>query len=255
MRVRGYPAGVPCWAAVSTVEPADSAKFYGALFGWDITDSSVDGYSMFYLGDRAVAGMRERGPAGWLPYIATDDLSATVGAVLENGGSVLDGPAELSDAAQTAVLGDPTGAPLGLWQRRRLAGAQVLNELGSVCWADLATGDPGGATAFYGKVFGWAGQAVSTASGTPYTEWYRDDRYVAGMFDTGARAAAAAAPHWTVNVLVDDCARVVAQACGLGGRALLPPTDVGAGMYAQLTDPHGAEFRVTQLHPELLASL
>src|SRR4051794_31699402 len=159
MRVRGYPAGVTCWADVSSPNPAESRGFYGELFGWTVVESSVDGYGMFYLGDRAVAGVLATAGdrTGWLPYISTHDIHDSVALTLRGGGSVLSPPAELSDAAHISVVADPIGAPFGLWQRRRFAGAQAVNEIGTVCWAELATCDTVAAPAFYQGVFGWQG--------------------------------------------------------------------------------------------------
>ena len=29
-----YPAGVPCWVDTNQPDPADTARFYSGLFGW-----------------------------------------------------------------------------------------------------------------------------------------------------------------------------------------------------------------------------
>lgn len=258
MRIRGYPAGSLCWADVSTPDPDSSREFYGALFGWTSAAGSVDGYVNFYLGDRAVAGLRTgalAGRPGWLPYVSTDDADATLALVRANGGAVLTGPAELGDAARIAVAGDSAGAAFGVWQRMRFPGAQVANEFGTVCWSELITSDPTGARSFYGTVFGWSHRPMETADGATYTEWYRDDRTVAGMIEAGPRYPRAAPDQWTIMVLVEDCAESTARALELGAKAQLTPTDIGLGRYAQLTDPQGAAFRVLQLVPELLAAM
>jgi predicted enzyme related to lactoylglutathione lyase len=255
MRVRGYPAGVPCWSEVSTPDLDTTRNFYGPLFGWTVVPASVEGYEMFYLGDRAVAGIRASPEVGWLPYVASDDVDADVATTVENGGAVVIAAAELTDAARIAVVSDPAGAAFGLWQRRRFAGAQAVNEFGTVSWAELATRDPASAPAFYGKVFGWEDRAALTAGGTEYTEWCRGDRYLAGMLHMDARWPATVPAHWTVNVLVEDCATTASRVEELGGRVQLPPTDLGVGWYAQLADPHGAGFRILELVPELFAAL
>jgi uncharacterized protein len=202
-----------------------------------------------------VAGVRAADSAGWLPYVATDDADATVASALAGGGTVLAGPYELRDAARVATVADPTGAALGLWQRRRFAGAQAVNEFGTVGWAELATREPDTARTFYGTVFGWEEQAAETATGVPYTEWYAGGRYVAGMFDMRPRVPASVPPHWTVSLLVGECAATAERAEELGGTVLLPPTELGAGTYAQLADPLGAGFRIVELAPQLLATI
>jgi predicted enzyme related to lactoylglutathione lyase len=255
MRVRGYPAGVPCWADVSTPDLDSTRSFYSSLFGWTLVPASVDWYAMFYLGDRAVGGIRHASSAAWLPYVATDDVDATVDAVHDNGGTALMKPSELTDAARIAVVSDPSGATLGLWQRRRFAGAQAVNEFGTVSWAELATRTADSASAFYGPVFGWEDRPALTLAGTPYTEWYSGDRYIAGMVQMDERWPDRVPPHWTVSVLVESCGDTADRAGQLGGRVLLPPTDLGPARYAQLADPHGAGFRVIELVPQLLAAL
>lgn len=254
MRVRGYPAGAPCWADVSAPDLATGRNFYGQLLGWKV-DSPADGYSIFYLGDHAVAGIRAGEAAGWLPYVASDDTDSTVALARENGGSVLSAPFELGDAARVAVVTDPTRAALGVWQRRRSAGAQIVNEFGTVCWAELATREPAAAPAFYGKVFGWVDRSAETTDGTTYTEWYGGGRVLAGMIDMNRRFPATARPHWTVTLLVRDCAATADQCVDLGGKVLLAPVSLEVGTYAQLADVNGAGFRIIELLPELLAAL
>jgi predicted enzyme related to lactoylglutathione lyase len=119
----------------------------------------------------------------------------------------------------------------------------------------LATGTPEGAKTFYGNVFGWSDRPAETADGTPYTEWFREDRTLAGMIDIESWFADSVPAHWTVTMLVEDCARSAARALELGGKVQLTPTDIGAGMYAQLIDPQGGGFRVLELDPELAAAL
>ena len=48
-----------------------------------------------------------------------------------------------------AVIADPTGAVLCLWQPGTNIGAEVVNEPGALTWADIATTDAAAAQAFY----------------------------------------------------------------------------------------------------------
>jgi len=250
MRVRGYPAGVPCWVELSTPDPAGAVDFYRGLLGWTAEDIPV-----LRHGGRAVAGVRQGPadrPAGWVSYVATEDTAATADSVTSAGGMVLSPVADVEPGARTALFADPSGAVFGAWQRDTFGGAQVVNELGTVCWTDLVTNDLAGAETFYRDVFGWDRQVGDYAD--DYFEFTCAGRPVAGM-----RAIAAPLPpgtpcHWSVTLLVEDCETTAARCAELGGSVVLPPIDAGVGTYAALAGPYGAVFGTITLIPELLAN-
>src|SRR6266540_4489053 len=113
MRVRGYAAGTPCWAAVASPDPAATQAFYGALFGWTLSGDR------FALDGRAVTGLRERGngPAAWLISISTDDSATTAHAVQAAGGRVRAAPVQVAGDGTGAMFADPAGATFATWQR------------------------------------------------------------------------------------------------------------------------------------------
>ena len=57
-----------------------------------------------------------------------------------------------------AVIADPTGAMLCMWQAKNNIGASLVNEHGTLSWEELMTADVPAAAAFYDKIFGWEGQ-------------------------------------------------------------------------------------------------
>ncbi len=59
----------------------------------------------------------ERGDAGsgWLPYVAVDDLSATLERTVALGGQVVVDPNPEFAEGQAAVIVDPTGAALAVF--------------------------------------------------------------------------------------------------------------------------------------------
>ena len=79
MRVRGYAQGMPCWAELVTSDPSAVAEFYRDLLGWRYDPAD----QVFRLRGAAVAGLvPSRGqPAGWVTYIACDDLAELTGLV------------------------------------------------------------------------------------------------------------------------------------------------------------------------------
>src|SRR5947199_1727299 len=74
MRIRGFAPSTPCWAELTSADPAGAAGFYAELFGWEL-----DG-DRFLLQGRAVAGLNraEAGrPEGWVTYLAATHLEGT----------------------------------------------------------------------------------------------------------------------------------------------------------------------------------
>jgi uncharacterized protein len=55
------------------------------------------------------------------------------------------------------------------------------------------------------------------------------------------------APHWSVNLWVDDADAVAGKAAELGGDVVDAPTDGPGFRDAVLADPEGARFSVSQL--------
>jgi uncharacterized protein len=112
------------------------------------------------------------------------------------------------------------------------------------CWTELSVPDPEAAKAFYGSVFGWSTEADPASEAGEYA-----------MFRAGQAPVAAVRPRvddaqptaWSVCLSVEDAERTAARAAELGGRALLPPTDVSdLGRYGVLADPDGAAFSIWQ---------
>jgi predicted enzyme related to lactoylglutathione lyase len=62
--------------------------------------------------------------------------------------------------ATVAIVQDPAGARIGLWQAARHQGAGLDDTPGTVCWHDLNTPKSGAAANFYAQVFGWKTQAM-----------------------------------------------------------------------------------------------
>ncbi len=160
----GYIAGVPCWVDTSQPDPDAAAAFYGGLFGWEFEDAMPAGSEGRYLiarirgGDvAAVSSQPEGAPAQatWNTYIWVDDADEAAAKAREAGGSVLTEPFDVMDAGRMAVLADPEGAALCVWQARAHRGAGIVNEPGALNFNILNTRDPEAAKRFYGALFGW----------------------------------------------------------------------------------------------------
>jgi uncharacterized protein len=115
--------GIFSWNELMTRDAAASAKFYTALFGWSREEMDMQGitYSMFKTGDRAVCGMitlspeAESMPVMWMPYVTVEHLEASVARAKELGATVHKEITTIQ-MGRFAILADPQGAVIGLWQ-------------------------------------------------------------------------------------------------------------------------------------------
>ena len=160
---RHYPHGVPSWVDVTQTDLDAAARFYGGLFGWELTDvmppHSSGAYLIATLDGHDVAAIAPTDPAGrasWRTYVAVDDADATAAAVTAAGGTVLAAPEDAGPGGRGATCADPQGAEFHLWQARRRLGVQVANAPGAWNFSILHSASPGAVLPFYGEVFGWA---------------------------------------------------------------------------------------------------
>jgi predicted enzyme related to lactoylglutathione lyase len=152
------------------------------------------------------------------------------------------------DAGCMAVISDPTGAVVSLWEPRRHIGAQVVNEPGAFCWNELYTSDPRKAADFYSGLFGWTKDPRHMDFGE-YFIFKNGNAQIGGMMQL-AKEWGPVPPYWLVYFAFDDCDRTVEKAKGAGAKVMMPPRDIeNVGRFAILTDPQGAGFAVIELNP------
>ena len=245
-----YPNGTFSWVDNSTTDQDGAKSFYSTLFGWDFDDRPVDEntvYSMAVKDGKMVGAVspqmqneREMGvPPHWNNYITVDDVDAVAGRAGELGGQVLAPPFDVMDAGRMAVIMDPTGAVVCLWQATGHPGAGLVNAPGALCWNELATPDPDAARQFFTDLFGWDYQEVPI-EGMKY--WMIQN---GGRMNGGIREEAQMQPHWLAYFAVDDVDEAVTAASGAGAEVLLPKTAAGGeNTFAVLRDPAGAAFGV-----------
>jgi predicted enzyme related to lactoylglutathione lyase len=245
-----YEPGTPSWVDIQTSDQVGAKAFYTALFGWEYDDQPVGGdavYSMAKKNGKDVAAIAplpmEGVPPHWNTYVTVTDVDATVAQVPGAGGSAMGEPFDVMDAGRMAVVSDPTGAMLCLWQPKNHIGAYLVNEPGSFSWAELMTPDVDAALAFYEKVFGWKGNKVDMP-GMEYTEIKLNDRSIGGAMKPPMEGMPAA---WAVYFAVDDADQAAATTTAMGGSVIQQPTDIPPGRFAVLVDPAGAFFNVIKM--------
>jgi predicted enzyme related to lactoylglutathione lyase len=250
-----YAPGTPSWVELSSADTDAAASFYGQVLGWNATEPGppeTGGYRMFQCDGKAVAGlmakMQDTQPTAWATYVSVADADEAAGRVKAAGGNVIVEPMDVMDIGRMAVFADPTGAVFGVWQPKAFAGAELVNEPGSLCWNEVLTRDADADKAFYPAVFGWAaGRPGFEGAPDTYTVWELDGKPVGGMMQmTDEEFPSEVPPHWSVCFAVSDCDAAVAKARELGASVVAEPVDMPIGRFAGLIDPQGASFTVME---------
>jgi predicted enzyme related to lactoylglutathione lyase len=242
-----HPYGTFCFAELNTHDITQAQRFYGTVFGWKTEPLAEDGgYLVFQQNGRDVAALRHgKGPTRWIPYLAVESADQTTIRARDLRASVVAPPFDLDGLARKAVIHDPAGGVIGLWEPRGHGGAAVLDEPGSMWWAELVTRDFPSAQKFYAGLLGW--RAVDTLKyGIRYSVFKLGDQAVAGLLPIGADWGPVS-PYWQVLFAVDGCDAAVERARAAGGSLVFGPNDIpNAGRAGIVTDPAGAIFVVME---------
>ncbi len=248
-----YPPGTFSWVDLSTTDADDAKRFYSGMFGWEFEDRSTGNgvYSMARLDGKDVAalfaqGEAERGqgiPPHWNNYVTVETAGASAKRAEALGGQVLMPAFDVMDVGRMAVIADPTGAVLSVWEPKSHIGAGVVNERGSLCWNELATDDVEKAKGFYEGLFDWTLEDMGDGA---YTIIRVGDKTNGGIRPQGDMEKGLP-PFWLAYFAVASADESAAKAKELGGNIHVPPMDVPVGessRIAVIADPQGAVFGI-----------
>lgn len=245
------PIGAPCWVDLMTSDQDRSREFYCQLFGWGAEEPAEEfgGYFNFTRDGIRIAGcMAARNGSGvpdiWSVYLASDDARKTLEATVAHGGQVHVDAMEVADLGTMAVIGDPGGATVGVWQPGRHQGFTVLAEAGAPGWFELMTRDYESAVAFYRDVFHLGTQVAGDTPEFRYTLLTQGEDWLAGVMDASSFLPDDVPAHWSVYFAVDDTDAALARIAALGGSTLRPAEDTPYGRLATAADPTGAQFKL-----------
>ncbi len=114
---------------------------------------------------------------------------------------------------------------------------------GAFSWCELMTTDVDAAKAFYTKLFGWNTEEMPMP-GMTYTVVKAGGKEVGGIMAI-PKEAGGMPPMWHAYVTVDDVDATARTAEQLGGKILMPPTDIpDVGRFSVLQDPQGAMINI-----------
>ena len=247
------------WYELMTPNPEGAKAFYDVVVGWTLStghgenndygfitrsDGGMNGGVLRLSADMATHGAH---PC-WLGYIHVADVDAAAAAITADGGQLLMPARDVEMAGRIAMMADPQGAPFYIMTPTPPPGAEKtesdvfsVTEAQHVRWNELATSDPDGAIAFYGKHFGWGQEGEMDMGDMGAYRFIQ--RGEIGLGAVMSLMPGMPAPMWSYYIGVDDIDRAHAAVKANGGTVTNEPMEIPGGEYAMNgIDPQGAAF-------------
>ena len=240
--------GAPTWLELATFDPEVSLPFYSGLFGWTADDPTPGpgDYRMLRLDGLVVAGLVPATSVdGWHVFLHTTDAVETAAKAEVAGGTIAELPTPMLELGVRDELIDPTGAWVGAWQPRTLAGLEVQGAPGAAVWFELHARDFAVAVRFYQDAFAWTVESIGDSDEFRMVTFPEGagEAALAGIYDS-ARDELERDSHWQVYFAVDDVDATAARAEELGGLVVTGPEDSPYGRLAYVMDPMGVPFSI-----------
>ena len=237
------------WREQVSSDPKQAQDFYTQLFGWG-TETFQPGeidYTMIASGGQMHGGFSKAlegaPPPHWLSHVRVENVDEAIERAKGAGGNLAAGPFDMNEVGRIAIIGDPQGAYIGVYQPE---GEGPSGE-GVFVWEELGTTDADAAQRFYEHVLGWTSSDMGPDYGG-YRVFNRGETGVAGVMTLPDGSIP---PHWQPYVAVENPDATTAKAIELGGSALMEPMDVpNVGRIAVLRDPQGATFGIIKPEPQ-----
>uniref|UniRef100_UPI0024543EBA VOC family protein n=1 Tax=Nocardia brasiliensis TaxID=37326 RepID=UPI0024543EBA len=105
------------WFDITASDPAHTKQFYQEVFSWEFASIGDDYHTITAPGAGAAMGALRRGhrDALWIDVVCTD-LAATIPRLESLGAKVIEPADETPAGARSAVVADPRGNRLGLYE-------------------------------------------------------------------------------------------------------------------------------------------
>jgi uncharacterized protein len=244
--------GTFVWHEHVSTQPAKAQEFYKQLLGWDydvVKTGEVD-YTVISSGGHGHGGfppVPEGTPSHWVGNVQVEGADASAEKAKAAGGSVIVDPMDIGEVGRYAVIRDPQGGVLAVFQP---AGDGPMGQ-GVFVWDELATSDVGAAKSFYGEVLGWTTRDMDMGGGFTYTIFKRsDDAEDANGVGGAMPQGEAPVTMWMPYVAADDIDATAAKVTELGGTVLREPWDIeGVGRISIIQDPTGAVLGLIRPQP------
>lgn len=263
------PLGTPTWIDYTANGLEPSLAFYERLAGWSIVDQG-EAYGHYHLASGSageVAGLMDTTgmlcpgggevPTAWDVYLAVESVDATLAKARAAGAEVVVEAMDVPGRGRTAMVLDPAGAAVGLWEERGFAGFPDSTAPGCAVWFELMSSDADASRRFYTEVFGFDYQPMPIASekvvGTDnavmdeapgYWTNGTSETATSGLGDASSWLQPGERSYWRWYLSVASTDAALDTVRELGGSVLDGPSDTPWGRMATIADPAGATLQV-----------
>jgi len=111
---------------LATTDVAEAKAFFRAMFDWKLEDMQMGpggAYTMIRVGEGTGGGIMRQlmpgAPSAWVPYVLVDDVRAATAKARSLKAKIYRDVTEIPGMGTFSIIGDPTGAMMGLWQAAR----------------------------------------------------------------------------------------------------------------------------------------
>ncbi len=246
-----------CWAELAAKNSELAKKFYAGLFGWSYHEEEMPegmgNYIMIFANNLPVGAMFamthdvfQGVPAHWGNYVLVENCDESVKKAKALNAEIIKDSFDVMEAGRMAVIKDPAGAVISLWEKKANAGApaQPMTE-GAPCWYELMVPNPKLALDFYSALFGWKSESSDFHGMTYHSLKDSDGESIGGLMETPNGMPFP--PSWSTYFTTYNLEKAKNYITTKGGQVLFGPQDVhGMGEFITCQDPDGAVFSVFQ---------
>ena len=231
------------WHDMLTSDVEMAKKFYASLFGW--TFRQVENYIVVLNNGKPIAGMvqvdsasEQSNSARWLASLSVADVEIAATVAIAAGALIHEGPEEIENRGQYALISDPNGAQLVLLNSSSGDPEDSEPEIGSWLWNELWTENAPTAINFYQEIVGY--ETITNHS--EYDIAVKKDKWRAGIRPIAIEGMNS---RWIPVIRVKKPEHTAKLAEMHGGHVLIPADQaVSAVKVALIADPAGALFMV-----------
>lgn len=215
-------------------------KFYGDLFGWHVESVPEMNYATIDThagGINGGIGISPDGTQMTTIYVEVPDLQKTLDLAEKLGGETALPITEMGPVTMAQLI-DPQSNRIGLVKADPTQPRPAGPSGGSnpVSWFEILGSDGDALRSFYSALFGWK---IEAAPDSP-VDYGQVDAKESGI--GGGIGAPMGQPGVTFYAEVDDLQKYLDRAESLGGKTVLPPTEMEHVAFAQFADPAGVTF-------------